>query len=497
MSVRVRFAPSPTGALHIGGLRTALYNYLFAKKNGGKFVLRIEDTDQNRIVGGAEDYILKAMSWSGLIPDESPLKPGEYGPYRQSERKGIYQKYIKELIDKGKAYYAFDTPEELSKIRADHEQQKKNFKYGAHNRMQLKNALSQPENVTKELLKNGPYVVRLKVNAGKNIKLRDGVRGLITVQSEEIDDKILMKSDGMPTYHFANIVDDHLMKITHVIRGEEWLPSLALHHLIYEAFDWNAPEFMHIPLILKPIGKGKLSKRDGEKMGFPVFPLAWEDLKGFRERGFLPEALMNYLALLGWNPGTSEEIFRMDRLVKIFNPKKIQKAGAKFDFEKARWINHKFLGFMDQKTIFEQFKDFFACFPDTWSQKTKNDIYALLRDRLFLLEDLKIESALFLEDPISYDLNVLDKIQKHNPRKIVSQFCKLIKEGIPVKSWRQQIMDWNEKEGLPFGAIMQSLRLAIVGNLNGPDIFSICEILGNEISLRRLEKFLMTNINQS
>ena len=489
MSVRVRFAPSPTGALHIGGLRTALYNYLFAKKNKGEFILRIEDTDQNRRVEQAEEYIIEALNWSGLQPDESPISPGELGPYRQSERKDVYQKYIEELIDKGQAYYAFDTAEELSVIRAEHEQQNKTFKYGAHNRMELQNALSLSGETTEELLKTVPYVVRLKVSAGKSVKVKDGVRGFIEVQSEEIDDKILMKADGMPTYHFANVVDDHLMKITHVIRGEEWLPSLALHQLIYDAFEWSAPEFMHLPLILKPQGKGKLSKRDGDKMGFPVFPLAWDGLKGFKERGFLPEALMNYLALLGWNPGNNEELFEMDALVKIFDTEKIQKGGAKFDFEKARWINHKFLGFTDEKIIFERFPEFLECLPNTWSQKKRKDVYALLRDRLFLLEELKTQSKLFLEDPVDYDEKVMNKIQEHQPKKIIEQFCKMIKEDVDVQKWKSKIQEWNEKEGLPFGAIMQSLRLAIMGNLSGPDIFSICEILGNEITLRRLEKF--------
>ena len=489
MSVRVRFAPSPTGALHIGGLRTALYNYLFAKKNKGEFILRIEDTDQNRKVEQAEEYIIEALNWSGLQPDESPKSPGELGPYRQSERKDIYQKYIEELIDKGQAYYAFDTAEELSVIRTEHEQQNKTFKYSAHNRMELQNALSLSGETTEELLKTVPYVVRLKVSSGKSVKVKDGVRGFIEVQSEEIDDKILMKADGMPTYHFANVVDDHLMEITHVIRGEEWLPSLALHQLIYDAFEWIAPEFMHLPLILKPQGKGKLSKRDGDKMGFPVFPLAWKGLKGFKERGFLPEALMNYLALLGWNPGTNEELFEMDALVKIFDTEKIQKGGAKFDFEKARWINHKFLGFTDEKIIFERFPEFLECLPNTWSQKKRNDVYALLRDRLFLLEELKNQSELFLEDPVDYDEKVMIKIQDHQPKKIIEQFCKMIKEDVDVQKWKSKIQEWNEKEGLPFGAIMQSLRLAIVGNLSGPDIFSICEILGNEITLGRLEKF--------
>jgi glutamyl-tRNA synthetase len=489
MSVRVRFAPSPTGALHIGGLRTALYNYLFAKKNKGEFILRIEDTDQNRRVEQAEEYIIEALNWSGIQPDESPISPGELGPYRQSERKEIYQKYIEELIDKGKAYYAFDTAEELSVIRTEHEQQKKTFKYGAHNRMKLQNALSLSGETTEELLKTVPYVVRLKVSARKSVKVKDGLRGHIEVQSEEIDDKILMKADGVPTYHFANVIDDHLMEITHVIRGEEWLPSIALHQLIYDAFEWSAPEFMHLPLILKPQGKGKLSKRDGDKMGFPVFPLAWEGSKGFKERGFLPEALMNYLALLGWNPGTDEELFEMDALVKIFDTEKIQKGGAKFDYEKARWINHKFLGFTDEKIIFERFPEFLQCLTNTWSQKKRNDVYALLRDRLFLLEDLKTLSRLFMEDPVDYDEKVINKIQKHQPKKIIEQFCKMIKEDVDVQKWKSKIQEWNKKEGLPFGAIMQSLRLAIVGNLSGPDIFSICEILGNEITLRRLEKF--------
>jgi glutamyl-tRNA synthetase len=490
MSVRVRFAPSPTGPLHIGGLRTALYNYLYAKKNGGEFILRLEDTDQNRKVEGAEQYIIDSLRWSGLSPDEGPSMQGAFGPYRQSERRAIYEKYIIELIDKGQAYYAFDTTEQLNDIRAKHEEQKKTFKYGANNRMKFNNSLSQSHENTQKLLKTVPYVVRLKVTPGKVIKVKDRIRGYIEVQSEEVDDKILVKTDGMPTYHFANVVDDHLMKITHVIRGEEWLPSLALHQMIYEAFDWSPPEFMHLPLILKPQGKGKLSKRDGEKMGFPVFPLAWEELKGFRERGFLPEALINYLALLGWNPGTEEEIFKMDQLEKIFDESKIQKGGAKFDFEKARWVNHKFLEFTEQKAIFERFPEFIKCLPAHWSKKKRSAVYELLRDRLFLLDDLKIESRLFLNDPEEYDSKVMNKIEKHNPKKIIGQFIQFAKNSVSVRQWKSEIQKWNEKEGLPFGAIMQSLRLALVGNLSGPDLFDICEVLGNEITLRRLEKFI-------
>ena len=490
MNVRVRFAPSPTGALHIGGLRTALYNYLFAKNKKGKFILRIEDTDQNRKVEQAEEYIIEALSWSGLHPDESPVTPGGYGPYRQSERKNIYQKYIGRLIEKGEAYYAFDTTEELSIIRTEQEKKKKNFKYGAHNRMEFRNSLKLSSKTTKELLKKVPYVVRLKVNVGKSIKVKDGVRGFIEVQSREIDDKILMKADGLPTYHFANVVDDHLMEISHVIRGEEWLPSLALHQLIYDAFEWTVPEFIHLPLLLKPQGKGKLSKRDGDKMGFPVYPLAWEKFKGFKERGFLPEALMNYLALLGWSHETDEELFKMDALVKIFDVKKIQKGGAKFDFEKAKWFNHKFLGFTDEETIFERYPEFMECLPSDWSQKKRSDVYTLLRDRLFLLEELKNQSKVFLEDPTDFDEKVINKIENPQLKKIIGKLYDMINENDEVQKWRSKIQEWSEKEGIPFRTIMQSLRLAIVGNLIGPNIFNVCEILGKEITLRRLKNIL-------
>ena len=488
MSVRVRFAPSPTGPLHIGSLRTALYNYLFAKRNSGSFILRIEDTDQNRKVYKAEEYIIEALNWSGLIPDESPAQPGKFGPYRQSERKEIYNEYINKLVDKGKAYYAFDTREALNEVRSEYEREKKTFKYGSQNRMDFNNSLTQSPEQTQKLLSTAPYVVRLKVDPGKGVKVKDGIRGFIKIKNEEIDDKILMKTDGMPTYHFANVVDDHLMEITHVIRGEEWLPSLALHQLIYDAFGWKTPEFMHLPLILKPEGKGKLSKRDGDKMGFPVFPLTWERSKGFKERGFLPEALLNYLALLGWNPGSEKEIFEIEELKKIFDTDNLQKGGAKFDFEKAKWINHKFLGLTDQKAIFKRFPEFTECLPKLWPKKKKKAVYLLLRDRLFLLEELKIQSKLFLNDPQTFDETVVNKIQKHNPKKILDQFTNLVKNKIPMNEWKFRIQDWSEREQLPFKIIMQTLRLAIVGNLSGPNIFEVCEVLGNEITLVRLKK---------
>lgn len=490
MSVRVRFAPSPTGALHIGGLRTALYNYLFAKKNGGTFVLRIEDTDQSRKVENAEGYISESLDWCGLQPDEGPSSKGQFGPYRQSERISIYKEQIDHLIEKGRAYFAFDTPEELAQQRAICENAKTTFKYCAQNRMQFNNSLSQSIESTLKLIDSVPYVIRLKVEPGQSIKLKDTVRGDIEIKSDEIDDKILIKADGLPTYHFANVVDDHLMEISHVIRGEEWLPSLGLHQLIYDSFGWKAPEFMHLPLILKPQGKGKLSKRDGEKMGFPVFPLAWDGSLGFKERGFLPEALINYLALLGWNPGTEEELFEINELIEIFDPRKIQKGGAKFDFEKAKWFNHKFIGLTEEKFIFERFPEFLECLPSGWSEKKRSEVYGLLRGRLFLLEDLKSETKVFRKDPETYDSKVFNKIQKHQPKKIIAQFCKYANDGVPIDEWKDEIQRWNEVQNLPFGAIMQSLRLAIVGNLSGLDIFTICKVLGNEITLKRLESFI-------
>ena len=494
MSVRVRFAPSPTGPLHIGGLRTALYNYLFAKKNGGKFLLRIEDTDQNRKVEGAEDYIINALKWCDLKPDEGPLLGGEAGPYRQSERKKIYKEHIDLLIREGKAYYAFDSPEELSKARLDAEGKKTTFKYDAHNRLEFINSLSRSSEETKSLLETTAYVVRLKVDPKKDVQVNDKIRGKIEMQGSEIDDKILMKADGMPTYHFANVVDDHSMGITHVIRGEEWLPSLALHQLIYDAFGWIAPIFMHLPLILKPQGKGKLSKRDGEKMGFPVYPLEWQGSKGFKERGFLPEALVNYLALLGWNPGTEKEIFSFQELQQIFDTDKIQKGGAKFDFDKAKWVNHKFIELTEEKAIFSRFNEFTDHLPSEWSEKKRTAAYALVKKRLFLLEDLISENRVFLEDPEEYDPKVLKKLKGEEPQKIILQFIEYAKKDIPAKAWKEKIQGWNEERNYPFGIIMQSLRLALVGNLSGPDVFDICYIIGNKITLRRLEKIL-THLN--
>ena len=489
MSVRVRFAPSPTGALHIGGVRTALFNYLFAKKNNGKFILRLEDTDRSRFVKGAEEYIVNALNWAGLTPDESPAAPGGFGPYRQSERKTIYKEELEKLILSGKAYYAFDTPEELAAARSESEQKGEVFKYSAHNRAAFRNAISLSKEELENEINKGNGVVRLKVAVGETIVVKDEIRGVIRINSDEIDDKILMKADGMPTYHFANIVDDHHMQISHVIRGEEWLPSLPLHKIIYEAFNWEVPVFMHLPLILKPEGKGKLSKRDGDKAGFPVFPLEWENNPGFRERGFLPEAMINYLSLLGWNPGSEEEIFSLGELVNAFEIDKIQKGGARFDFDKAKWVNHKYLENLETKSILKRFPEFFQALPSKWSEEKRTLILGAVKERLNLLEEFEINFRLFFEDPKTYDEKVLEKIKKKNPEKIIDFVIELCEEEIDALEWKSLISKWNEEHHYSFGVIMQSLRLAIVGNLSGPDLFLICSLLGKDVTLGRLKKF--------
>ena len=489
MSVRVRFAPSPTGALHIGGVRTALFNYLFAKKNNGKFILRLEDTDRNRFVEGAEEYIVNALDWAGLTPDESPTAPGAFGPYRQSERKALYKDELEKLIASGKAYYAFDTQDELTAARSESEKKGEVFKYSVHNRAKFRNAISLSKEELENEINKGKGVVRLKVTDGETIVVKDKIRGVIQINSDEIDDKILMKADGMPTYHFANIVDDHHMQISHVIRGEEWLPSLPLHKIIYEAFNWEVPIFMHLPLILKPEGKGKLSKRDGDKAGFPVFPLEWEKNPGFKERGFLPEAMINYLSLLGWNPGSEQEIFSLEELVNAFEIDKIQKGGARFNFDKAKWVNHKYLENSDTESILERFPEFFKVLPSTWSEKKRTLILSAVKERLNLLEEFENNSRLFFEDPKNYDEKVLEKIKKKDPEEIINYVIELSEKEIDPLEWKSLITEWNEKHKYSFGVVMQSLRLAIVGNLSGPDLFLICSLLGKDVTLKRLKKF--------
>ena len=491
MSIRVRFAPSPTGALHIGGLRTALFNYLFAKKHNGEFILRIEDTDQSRKVNGAEDYITASLRWLGIEHDEGPKKRGGFGPYRQSERKEIYEQEIIKLIQAGRAYYAFDSDEKLAELRREYEKKGQSFKYCSLNRNDLLNSLSLSEKETNKRIKEENYVVRLKVESGNTVTVEDKIRGEIKVNSDEIDDKILIKADGMPTYHFANVVDDHHMKISHVIRGEEWLPSLPLHQLIYCAFDWTVPEFMHLPLILKQEGKGKLSKRDGDQLGFPVYPLKWNSNIGFKERGFLPEALLNYISLLGWNPGAEKEIFELEELIRLFDIGKIQKGGARFDFNKARWINHKFIERSESKSVLERFPEFFSIMSMVKSEKNKLAIYELLKERLFLLEDFKSEAKILFNDPKTYDEKAIKKIENSRPEKALNFLIELIEKNIPAANWKQKLQNWNEKVNIPFGVIMQSLRLAIVGSLSGPDIFSVCGLLEKEVTLRRLKKLII------
>ena len=489
MSVRVRFAPSPTGGLHIGGVRTALFNYLFAKKNNGKFILRLEDTDRNRFVEGAEEYIVNALDWAGLTPDESPTAPGGFGPYRQSERKALYKDELEKLIASGKAYYAFDTQDELTAARSESEKKGEVFKYSVHNRAKFRNAISLSKEELENEINKGEGVVRLKVTDGETIVVKDKIRGVIQINSNEIDDKILMKADGMPTYHFANIVDDHHMQISHVIRGEEWLPSLPLHKIIYEAFNWEVPIFMHLPLILKPEGKGKLSKRDGYKAGFPVFPLKWEKNPGFKERGFLPEAMINYLSLLGWNPGSEQEIFSLEELINAFEIDKIQKGGARFNFDKAKWVNHKYLENSDTESILERFPEFFKVLPSTWSEKKRTLILSAVKERLNLLEEFENNSRLFFEDPKNYDEKVLEKIKRKDPEEIINYVIELSEKEIDPLEWKSLITEWNEKHKYSFGVVMQSLRLAIVGNLSGPDLFLICGLLGKDVTLGRLKNF--------
>ena len=487
MKTRVRFAPSPTGPLHIGGLRTALFNYLYARKHKGTFILRVEDTDQNRYVSGSEAYIQEALEWCGMVPDEGPVNGGAYGPYRQSERRSIYKKHIDQLIASGTAYYAFDLTDTLDTSRKEAEQKGETFRYGSHNRMQFRNSLTLSDSEIKAALE-GDYVVRLKVTPGQRVSVTDEVRGNVTVESDLLDDKILMKSDGMPTYHFANVVDDRLMEITTVIRGEEWLPSLPMHKLIYDAFGWETPKFMHLPLILKPNGKGKLSKRDGDKDGFPVFPLEWgEDTPGFREMGFLPEGLVNYLALLGWNDGSEKELFSLTELEAAFSVEGVQKAGARFDYEKAKSVNHQYLSKADAGTLLvmqkaqEVLNDF--------EEEKQLQIINLFKERLYTINDLEEEIA-FLRNPYPYDEKSVAKIQNKNPLIVLKQIALLLenqKKGITIKN---SLFQWAKDNDVPLGLVMQSFRLSLVGKLTGPDLFEICTLLGKNVSLKRVQNFI-------
>ena len=486
MSVRVRFAPSPTGSLHIGGLRTALYNYLFARHQGGTFVLRIEDTDQKRYVDTAEQYILDSLTWAGIVPDEGPGIGGDYGPYRQSERRDIYTKYTRHLLDSGHAYYAFDTEEALDARREEEKAAgNHNFRYDAATRGGMRNSISLSKAETEALLEAGtPYVVRLRVEPGETVHIRDIVRGDVAFQSEHVDDKVLMKGDGLPTYHLANVVDDHLMEITHVIRGEEWLPSTALHVLLYRAFGWEKtmPQFAHLPLLLKPTGKGKLSKRDGEKLGIPVFSL------DFREAGFLPQATINFLAFLGWNPGTEQEIFSLPELVDAFTLDRINKAGARYDFEKAKWYNQQYLIHADAATLTPLVKQVYADHGHGLSDPLARRITELLRERAAILPDFYTQGRYFVERVGVTDEKMTRKKWKPAQRPAFEQLRERLSQ---LDDWQAPAIKaatvaFMEETGLGFGAVLPVLRLAVSGTTNGPDAFAILETVGKEETVARL-----------
>ena len=496
MSVRVRFAPSPTGPLHIGGVRTALYNYLFAKQAGGQFVLRIEDTDQKRFVKGAEEYIQESLAWCGIIPDESPSLQGAFGPYRQSERKEGYRPYIDQLLNEGRAYYAFDTAEELEAVR---ERAMKagsvNWQYNSVTRQSMRNSLSLSSSEVDRLLSEGvEYTIRIKIERDQEVRLHDIVRGWVTVNSSNLDDKVLFKSDGIPTYHFANVVDDHLMQITHVIRGEEWLPSAPLHVLLYDALGWSEekPKFAHLPLLLRPDGNGKLSKRDGDRLGFPVFPIDWnpkgvEGASGFREMGFYPEAFVNMLAFLGWNPATEQEVFSLDELIASFDLEKVGKSGARFDFTKAMWFNQQYLR---KRSPAELTRDVVSELKKrNWSAPEQiTSICTLMTERASFPKDILDEGSFFFQKELSFNEKAVRKKWKEDSAQHIAAFAALLNElsSFDLESIEQAFHSVMTDRELSFGQLGPSLRIALTGGLSGPSVFEICALLGKEACLDRL-----------
>jgi glutamyl-tRNA synthetase len=503
--VRVRFAPSPTGPLHIGGVRTALYNYLLARKLGGKMLLRIEDTDQNRFVPGAEDYIRQSLEWCGITLDESPWTetPGPHAPYRQSERKPMYLQYAQQLLDSGHAYYAFDTPEELDAMRARLTAAKvPNPQYNSITRAQMRNSLTLPEDEVKQLLDNNtPYVIRLKVPRKEEIRFNDLIRGWVVVHSSSVDDKVLMKSDGMPTYHLANIVDDHLMEITHVIRGEEWLPSAPLHVLLYRYFGWEStmPQFAHLPLLLKPDGTGKLSKRDGDRLGFPVFPLEWHGKdaetgeptvsSGYRESGYLPEAFINFLAFLGWNPGTQQELFTMDELIATFTIERVSKSPARFDQNKVRWYNEQYLRAKPDAELAQYLLNALQAQGLDVPPAKAEQIAALVKERATFPTDLAKEAQLFFQRPGSYDEQVISKKWNAQVAGALAEFAQQLPAAADttadgIKALLTQVL---ERQGIKIGQVLQALRVAVTGAAAGPDLMAIMSILGPQETAQRLE----------
>ena len=494
--VRVRFAPSPTGALHIGGVRTCLYNYLFAKQNNGDLVFRIEDTDSNRFVPGAEEYILESLKWLGIKFDEGVSFGGNYGPYRQSERREIYRKYVQQLLDSNHAYIAFDTPEELNAKR----EAIPNFQYDASTRLQMRNSLTLPKEEVEKLIAEGKqYVVRAKIEPNEEIIVHDIIRGDVHVNSSIIDDKVLYKSaDNLPTYHLANIVDDHLMEISHVIRGEEWLPSAPLHVLLYRFFGWEdtMPKFAHLALLLKPDGNGKLSKRDGDRLGFPVFPLEWHDPKtgdissGYRESGYLPEAVINFLALLGWNPGNDQEIMSMDELISLFKLEKCSKSGAKFDFEKGKWFNHQYIQQTDNKIIAESFnKDIIANGITTTPQKVEQ-VVSYMKSRVNFINELWPLCSFFWIAPTEYDAKAVQKRWKPETPKMMKELKEILLQWNDFDNpdtTEEYVKQWCEKQSYGLGNVMNPFRLMLVGELKGPHMFEVTAVLGKEETIRRMD----------
>lgn len=495
--VRVRFAPSPTGPLHIGGVRTALYNYLFARRNGGKMILRIEDTDSHRFVPGAEDYINEALAWLGIKIDEGVREGGPFGPYKQSERRDIYRRHVKDLLDAGKAYIAFDTPDELEAARAS----KPNFQYDATTRMSMRNSLTLPADEVKRLIDSGAqYVVRFLIEPGRDVEVNDLIRGKVVIKSDILDDKVLYKSaDDLPTYHLANIVDDHLMEISHVIRGEEWLPSAPLHVLLYEAFGWadTMPEFVHLPLLLKPDGKGKLSKRDGDRLGFPVFPLEWHDpasgniSTGYRESGYLPEAVVNFLALLGWNPGDDTEIMSMDELVEKFSLDHCSRAGAKFAFEKGKWFNHTYLQTLSDERLTELFKPVLKAHgvnPDDFSDSYIARAVGMVKSRINFVKDLWDNAAFFFVAPETYEAKSVKKRWSVETPAIMEELIERLNalEDFSSAAAEAPILAWITDKGYHMGNVMNAFRLAVVGECKGPHMFDITELIGRDETVRRI-----------
>lgn len=494
--VRVRFAPSPTGPLHIGGVRTALFNYLFARQHGGDFVFRIEDTDSHRFVPGAEEYIIESFKWLGIKFDEGVSFGGDHGPYRQSERRDIYKKYVDQLLADGKAYYAFDTPEELDAKRAEIQ----NFQYDARTRMQMRNSLSLPEAEWRQMIADGEqYVVRFLITPGIEVHVNDMIRGDVVIKSDILDDKVLYKSaDELPTYHLANIVDDHLMEISHVIRGEEWLPSAPLHVLLYRAFGWEdtMPRFAHLPLLLKPEGKGKLSKRDGDRLGFPVFPLEWHDPKtgevssGYRESGYFPEAVVNFLALLGWNPGTEQELFSLEELVEAFDISKCSKSGAKFDYQKGIWFNHEYILRKSNEEIADLFAPIVANNGVDESMERIRTVVSLMKDRVSFVRELWDLCSFFFLPPTEYDEKTVRKRWKEYSAQQMTELAEVL-EGIDdfsVEGQEPVVMKWVEDKGYKLGDVMNAFRLALVGIGKGPGMFDISAFLGKKETLRRLRR---------